>query len=108
MKVFLLMTFFMVSCVTYPRYKRGYESTPEQKELLPQISLECIDALHQQKQRDSEAAIDYCYIAALKTACEPNHYFQKVTLPFFSVTGEIPCDAARTSLEAYVCDGEGW
>lgn len=95
--------FLLCGCVTYPRYVTRYDCNPEQKDKLPDVTIECIDSVHQQKQR--EKVIDHCHSVALKTLCTPVAYFQRVAIPTFAVTADIPCTEAETFAESYICDG---
>ena len=102
MKIALLAV-LLTGCVTYPKYVKKYECTGSQKYRLPQVVLDCIDSVHNQKQ-DTRKAADICHAISLKSLCTPRDYFVRVSLPTFQETTEIRCSKAESFLESYICD----
>lgn len=99
----VISSLWLVGCVTYPTYVKGYRCTGEQKYRLPEVVLDCIDSTHKQKQNTIKA-VDYCHDVALRSVCSPYDSFKRVNVPTFQETRAISCDHANTFLESFVCD----
>lgn len=100
----IILSLLLTSCVTYPRYVKRYECAPDQKDRLDAVTNLCIKSIALQRQIKMTSLMDKCHAVALKSLCTPEDWFQRVSLPFFSVTADIPCSDAITAYEGYVCD----
>jgi len=102
--VFVAMMGFLSGCVTYPSYVKRYSCTNDEKKKLGQLVIDCISSLQKQVQKDAEEVVSLCEGAALKATCKAEKYFERVSLPFFGKTSEIPCSKAESAYVGYICD----
>ena len=62
------------------------------------------DVFVQNRREKAENLIEYCRGMAIRTACVPKKYIEKISLPFFDIAGEIPCQSAATAYEKWMCE----